>query len=91
MLVLLLIIIILTQWKLKEIISVMNDISQNVSLYPLSTSYSVSIFPAGYSVAGGEFSGDDEEGEGHIYSTESQNTWLSTGCAQPPPQALSNI
>lgn len=27
------------------------------------------ISPAGYSVAGGEFSGDDEEGEGHIYCT----------------------
>lgn len=26
--------------------------------------------PSGYSVAGGEFSGDDEEGEGHIYNTD---------------------
>lgn len=42
--------------------------------------------PAGYSVAGGEFSGDDEEGEGHIYSTESQNAWLSTGFADLCPQ-----
>lgn len=32
---------------------------------------------AGYSVAGGEFSGDDVEGEGFIYSTESQSAWLS--------------
>lgn len=31
--------------------------------------YHTLLFISGYSVAGGEFSGDDEEGEGHIYST----------------------
>lgn len=29
---------------------------------------------AGYSVAAGEFSGDDEEGEGHIYIFTGQGT-----------------
>lgn len=32
-------------------------------------------------MASGEFSGDGEEGEGHIYSTENQNAWLSAGIA----------
>lgn len=40
-------------------------------------------------MAGGEFSGDDEEGEGRVYRTESQNTWLSTEFGDS--QVLSNI
>lgn len=31
---------------------------------------------SGYSVAAGEFSGGDEEGEGRIYSTGNQCAWL---------------
>lgn len=49
-------------------------------LYPPLQAVSV-LSPAGYSVASGEFSGDGEEGEGHIYSTENQNAWLSVGIA----------
>lgn len=37
-------------------------------------------------MAGGEFTGDDEEGKGHIYSTEKLNAWLSTGFADPKPK-----
>lgn len=37
----------------------------------------------GYSVAAGEFSGDEEEGEGRIYSTGSQCAWLGPEVADP--------
>lgn len=40
-------------------------------------------------MSGGEFSGDDEEGEGHIYSTEDQYAWLDAGFGDP--HALFNI
>lgn len=43
----------------------------NLRCLALSSSHSAS--PAGYSVTSGEFSGDAEEGEGHIYSTESRS------------------
>lgn len=39
-------------------------------------------------MAGGEFSGDDEEGEGHIYSTENQNAWLSTKFVDSPSSLI---
>lgn len=37
----------------------------------------------GYSVAAGEFSGDDEEGEGHIYSTGNHCAWLGSEFGDP--------
>lgn len=37
----------------------------------------------GYSVAAGEFSGDDEEGEGHIYSAGNQCGWLALQFGDP--------
>lgn len=34
-------------------------------------------------MAAGEFSGDGEEGEGHIYSTGSQRAWLGPEFSDP--------
>lgn len=39
---------------------------------------------AGYSVASGEFSGDEEEGEGHIYSAESPKHMVEYRVCWPP-------
>lgn len=41
-------------------------------------------------MAGGEFNGDDEEGEGHIYSAESPKRMAEYRVCWPPPSALSN-
>lgn len=38
---------------------------------------------AGYSVAAGEFSGDDEEGEGRIYSTGNRRAWPGPESGDP--------
>lgn len=65
------------------------DVSEKLSLEPVVSSLGLNftlISSAGYSVAGGEFSGDDEEGEGCIYITERQNAWLSTEFTGPSPK-----
>lgn len=50
-----------------------------------------SISPAGYSVAAGEFNGDDEEGEGHIYCTEKWNSWWRTESSNPDFKLTSSL
>lgn len=41
-------------------------------------------------MAGGEFNGDGEEGEGHIYSAKSQNAWLTTEFVDSPSSVIVN-
>ena len=69
------VVITFTTSQTDPIICVFIRLGCNFSPFP-SSAFSLSfllrprsVFPAGYSVAGGEFSGDDEEGESHIYST----------------------
>lgn len=50
------------------------------------------IVTPGYSVAGGEFSGDDDEGKAHVDSAQNQNARLTClGLVTPPHNSVKHL